>query len=102
MDVGKIIRLVAIVFAVAAGLAEIPQEAVIIAVLGLVGGWFIEEDYATRFLVGVLALAMVHNALGDIPWAGEYLTKILGSVSELFNAAAITVIAVGVFNRLKP
>lgn len=102
MDVGKISRLVAILFAVAAGLANIPQEGAIIAVLGLIGGWFIEEDYSTRFLVGTLALALANGALNDIPALGIYLTNVLTEVSALFNAAAVMVIIRGVVKRLKP
>ncbi len=44
MDLAKIVRLVAVIFAAVAGLVAIPQSAVIIAVLGLVAGWFVEED----------------------------------------------------------
>lgn len=102
MDIGKIVRLVAILFAIAAGLANIPEEGAIIAVLGLIGGWFIEEEYSTRFLVGVLALALANGALNDIPALGVFLTNVLTAVSALFNAAAVMVIAKGVFARLKP
>ena len=104
MDVGKIIRLVAVIFAVVAGLVTVPQEALIIAVLGLVGGWFVEEDNAMRFLVAAVALYMVNDAeaLNAIPKVGEYLMAILASLSALFNAAACTVIVMGTYNRLKP
>ena len=103
MELGKIIRLVAVLFAVAAGLYEgIPQAAAIIALLGLVGGYFVEEDYAQRFLIGALALALVHGALGDIWFVGQYLTAILASISSLFNAAACTVIVMGLVKRLSP
>lgn len=102
MDIGKILRLVAILFAVAAGLANIPQEGTIIAILGLIGGWYIEEDYSTRFLVGALALALANGALNDIPGIGVYLTNVLTEVSSLFNAAAVMVIVKGVVRRLAP
>lgn len=102
MDLSKIVRLVAVLFAVVAGLVAIPQAAVIIAVLGLVAGWFIEEERRTPFLVATLTLALVHGALGPIPAIGGYLTDILGSVSSLFNAGACTVIVMGMWDRLKP
>ena len=44
MDAGKIIRLVAVIVAVVAGVVTIPQSALIIAVLGLVAGYFIADD----------------------------------------------------------
>ena len=102
MDIGKIIRLLAVLVAVIAAFVELPEEAAIIALLGVVGGYFIEEEYASRFLIGALALAMVSAALQPIWGIGPYLSMILGSVSSLFNAAACTVIVMGVYNRLKP
>jgi ABC-type amino acid transport system permease subunit len=102
MDLAKIIRLVAVLFAVVAGLVAIPQSAVIIAVLGLVAGYFVDEERRVPFLVATLTLAMVAGALGSIPFAGEYLTDILESLSSLFNAAAITVIVVTTIERVKP
>ena len=45
MGVGKIIQLVGVLVAVVAGLiGGFPQSALLIAVLGLVGGYFIEKD----------------------------------------------------------
>jgi len=103
MDVSKIIRLVAVLVAIVAAFVAIPEEAAIIAVLGLVAGYFIEEERATAFLVMTLALALVHDVALDPIWViGGYLSDILGSLSALANAAACTVIGVGLYNRLKP
>lgn len=102
MGLSKIIRLVAVLLAVLAAFVTLPQEAAIIAVAGLIGGYFIEDDYASRFLIGTLALAMVHGALQPVWGVGPYLTATLASISALFNAGACTVIVMGVVNRLKP
>ncbi len=102
MDVGRIIWPVAVLVAVVAAFVNIPEEAAIIAVLGLVGGYFVEEERATTFLIMALALALVHGALGPVWIIGSYLTDILGSVSSLVNAAACTVIGVGIYKRLRP
>ena len=102
MDLAKIIRLVAVLFAVVAALVAIPQSAVIIAILGLVAGYFVEEERRLPFLVATLTLALVHGALGAIPFVGGYLTDILGSLSSLFNAVACTVIVVTTIDRVKP
>ncbi len=103
MDVSKIIRLVAVLVAIVAAFVAIPEEAAIIAVLGLVAGYFNEEERATAFLVMTLALALVHDVALDPVWViGGYLSDILGSLSALANAAACTVIGVGLYNRLKP
>ncbi len=103
MDASKIIRLVAVLVAIAAAFFHHPQEAAVIAVLGLVAGYFIEEERATAFLVMTVALSVIHDvALGPIWAIGGHLTAILGSLSALANAAACTVIGVGLYNRLKP
>ncbi len=102
MDVGKIIRIVAVLAAVVLGLVAVPQGGMIIAVLGLVAGYFIEEEYASRFLIGAVALGVSQGALASIPAVGGYLTAILGSLSALFYAGACTVIVMGLVNRLKP
>ncbi len=102
MDLAKIVRLVAILFAVVAALVAIPQSAVIIAVLGLVGGWFVEEERRLNYMVLALTLALVHGALSPIPVVGGYLTDILGSVSALINAGACTVIVMAIVDRVKP
>jgi hypothetical protein len=102
MGLSKIVRLVALLIAVVAAFVNLPEEAAIVALAGVVGGYFIEEEYASRFLIGTLALAMVHGSLQAIWGIGPYLSAILASVSSLFNAAACTVIVMGVVNRLKP
>lgn len=101
MDISKIVRLVAVVFAVVAGVVAIPQSAVIIAILGLVAGYFIEEDRRVPYMVLTLTLALVHGALSPIPVVGDFLTDILGSLSALANAGACTVIVMQVIDRLK-
>jgi len=102
MDIGKIIRIVAVLVAIVAGLIDLPQEAALIATLGLVAGYFVEEEYSQRFLIGVLALSLAYGSLGPVWIIGDYLTAVLGSVSALINAAACTVIVMGLVKRLKP
>ena len=102
MDLSKIIRLVGVVLAVVAGVVAIPQGAMLIAIVGLVGGYFIEEDRRVPFMVLTLTLALCHGALGPIPGVGSYLTDILGSLSALLNAAACTVIVMQIVERVKP
>ena len=102
MDLAKIVRLVAVLFAVVAGLVAIPQSAAIIAILGLVAGWFVEEERRINYMLATLTLALVHGALGAIPAIGGYLTDVLGSLSALLNAGACTVIVMAIYDRVKP
>lgn len=103
MGAGKIIQLVGVLVALVAGLlGGFPQSALVIAVLGLAGGWFIAEDDRSRFLIGTLALVVVQGALGVIPAVGEYISMALGGLASLFMAAAVMVIVLGTFERIKP
>ncbi len=105
MDTGKIIRLVAVLVAVVIGLGvPIPelQAAVIIAVLGLVAGYFIEDSRVVYLLVATLVLNAASGGLDPIPWVGDYLTGIFDSLSKLFNAGALTVITMQTIKALKP
>lgn len=103
MGAGNIIKIVGVLVALIAGLiGGFEYSALLIVLLGAVGGYFIEDEHATRFLIATLALAMVHGALGPIPVAGEYITAALAGMSSLFNAGAVTVIVVGTVKRLMP
>jgi len=102
MDIGKIIRIVAVLVAVVLSFVNIPQGAMIIAVLGLVGGYFIIKEDASRFLISAIALGVCSGALVSIPAIGGYLTAILGSLSALFYAAACTVIVRRLIDAMKP
>lgn len=103
MGVGQIIKIVGVLVAIIAGLmGGFSQSALVIAVLGAVGGYFVEEEDASRFLIVALTLALVSGALGPIPAVGEYISNALGSLSSLFNAAAVTVIVVGTAKKLMP
>ena len=103
MGVGKIIQLVGVLVAVVAGLiGGFPQSALLITVLGLVGGYFIEKDDRMRFLVATVALIAVAGALGGIPEVGIYLTGALGGLAALYSAAAVTAIVVGTVEAVKP
>lgn len=103
MGVDKIVKLVGVLVALVAGLmGGFQYSDLLIVLLGIAGGWFIAAEDRNRFLIATLALAMVHGALGPIPAIGEYITAALGGVSSLFNAGAVTVIVLGVVERLKP
>ncbi len=103
MGVGKIIQLVGVLIAVVAGvMGGFVYSALLVALLGVVGGWFIDKDDRQRFLVATIALLAVSGALGVIPEVGGYISGGLGGLAALFSAAAVTVILVGTFEAVKP
>jgi len=102
MGVDKIVKLVGVLFAIVAAFVTIPQSAAIVAVLGIAGAWFIEADDRNRFLIAAVALNFANAGLNEIWVVGEYISKALGGVNDLFLAAAATVIVLGIVDRLKP
>ena len=103
MGVDKIIKLVGVLVAVGAALmGGFPYSDLVVVLLGVAGGYFIVEDDRSRFLIAVVALALVQGSLGAIPAVGGFLTMALGGLSSLFNAAAAAVIVLGTIERLKP
>ena len=102
MSIGKIIHIVGLLFAIVAGLVTIPQAALIIAVVGLVGGYFVTADDRILFLVATIALVTVAASLGAIPAVGMYLTDVLTNLGALFSAMAVTVIVVTSYEKVTP
>lgn len=105
MDIGKIIKLVAVIVALVAGLiGGFPQSALVIAVLGAVAGYFVAEEDRIRFMVGTIALAAagVAGGLNGIPVLGEHVANALGGLTALMQAGAVTVILLSFYEKLKP
>ena len=103
MGVGKIIQIVAVLVAVVAGLwSGFPEAAMVIAVLGAVGGWFVAEEDRQRVLVATIALGMMSGGLNAVPAVGGYITSVMASLGSLYAAAAVTIILVALYEKLKP
>ena len=100
MDIGKIVRIVGVLVAIVTGVATIPYAALIIAVAGLVLGYFTATEDRLQYLVGTIALVTVAGALSSIPTVGMYLTGILTNLGAVMSAGAITVIAVNIYEKV--
>jgi len=100
MSTGKIVQLVGLLFAIVAGLIVIPQAALVIAIVGLVGGYFVKPDDRILFLVVTVALVMVGSSLGIIPTVGVYLTAVLTNLGALFSAMAVAVILLTTYEKM--
>ena len=101
MDAVKIIRIVAVVLALAAAFVTIPFAALLMALLGLAIGFMgVPDERRVLFLVTAVALATAAGSLGAIPAIGDYLTAILGNISAIVNAGAIAVILMIIKDRI--
>jgi len=102
MGVDKIIKLVGVLVAVIAAFVTIPSSAVIVALLGIAGAWFIAEEDRSRFLIAAVGLSIAQGGLDTIPAVGPYITTALGGLNGLFLAAAATVVVLGTIDKIKP
>ena len=101
MNAVKIIRIVAVILAIAAALVAIPYSALALVVLGLAMGFMgVEEERRMMYLVTAIALATVTGSLGAIPAVGEYLTAILTNLSTAVSAGAVAVITMIIKDRV--
>ncbi len=100
MGPAKIVRMLATAVAVIAAFATIPYAALIMAVLGLGVGFYVEADRRTLYLVTVVALSVASGGLGAVPMAGDYVTAIFGNISTIINAGALVVIGTVIYERL--
>ena len=93
--ISGIANLLGILLAVVAAFVALPgmDAALIILVLGIIGGLTADQDNAVRMYIAVLVLPAVGAALGAIPQVGEYLTSIfnnLGVAAAGISATLIT------------
>lgn len=105
MGVGQIIKIVGVLVAVVAGLwADFPSAPMVIAVLGVVGGYFIDAEDRMRALVAAIALSAGGVAAGAdaIPAVGPYITGIMTSLGALYAAGSVTCILMTIYEKLKP
>ena len=103
MGPAKIVRMVATAAAVVfAFWTTFDYTGLVLAILGLGIGYFVEADRRTLYLVTVVALATatVSGGLGEIPIAGEYITDIFDNISAILNAGALVVVGTIIYERI--
>lgn len=102
MEIAKILKLLAVAFALVTGLVDIPHASILIAVLGIAAGALVLLEKVELFLLCTLTLALVHGAFAPLPYLGVYLTDMLAGLSALFNATACIVVLRVTAIRLNP
>jgi hypothetical protein len=103
MGASKIVRMVAAAAAIIfAFWTTFEYAGIVLAVLGLGVGYFVEAERRTLYLVTVVALgaAGVSGALNDIPTLGGYVEAIFDNVSSILNGGALVVIGTGIYEKV--
>ena len=102
MSLQKIVLLVALLLALIAAFVMIPYAGLILAILGLIGGFWIVPAEHVRVIVSALALKYFADTFVAIPEAGMYVTSIIGNVALIAAGAALMIIFRNTFARVKP
>ena len=102
MGLNKIIWAVAALAAIVFAFVSFEYSALILALLGLVSGFFVVGDHRRSLLIAAIFLMGGASALNGIPAAGEYLTSIFQSYGMVLNAASLMVIVMATAERLIP
>ncbi len=101
MGPAKIVRMVATAAAVVfAFWTTFEYATLLMVILGLGIGYFVEAERRTLYLVTAIALVGAASGLDAIPMVGEYITAIFGNVSTIINAGALVVIGTGIYEKV--
>lgn len=104
MSIARIVWLVSALAAVACAFTDLGGNAgLVLAVLGLISGWFLDSDHRRGVIIAAIFLSAAvggAGALGAIPAVGEYLTAIMGSLGAVFAAASVMAIGRTLVERL--
>jgi len=101
MSLAKIIWLVSLLAAIALSFINTGHDAMILAILGLASGWFLDSEHRRGVIIAAIFLTMGGaGALGGIMAIGGYLTAILTSLGAVFAAAAVMAIVRTLVSRI--
>lgn len=92
---GGLAAALGILLAIVAGVINIPglDVALVIVLLGIVGGVTAPQDNAVRMFLAVLVFPAVGAVLSGIPVVGGYLAAIFGHLTVLAAGVATSLIA---------
>jgi len=102
MSPANIARAVALLIAVIGAFVTIPYAALILVLLGVIVGVIgvPPDSRSTNFLMAIVLVTM-GGALEPIPVIGGYLTAILAGIGTSVSAAAIAIVVVVIYERLR-
>lgn len=103
LSIAKIIWLVSALAAIALSFVNTGHDAAILAVLGLLSGWFLDLEHRRGVIIAAIFL-MVGGAasLNGIPAVGTHLGAILGSLGAVFSGASVMAIVRTLVERIMP
>jgi len=102
MSIARIIWIIALLAAIITAFADLGgYNGAILAILGLICGWFVDKEHRLGLLVAAIFLmAGGASALGGIPEIGGTLTKILGAIGAVLAAAGVMAVLRRIVERV--
>lgn len=101
MSLAKIIWAVSALAALVLAFVNTGQDGMILAILGLASGFFLDHDHRRGVIIAAIFLMMGGaGALNSIMVVGEHLGAILGSLGAVFSAASVMAIVKTLLERL--
>jgi len=93
MSIARIVWLVSALAAIALAFVDTGHDGTILALLGLLSGWFLDSEHRRGVIIAAAFLLVGGSAaLNDIHTVGPHLTKIMSSLESVFGAAAVMAI----------
>lgn len=93
MSLARIIWAISALAAILLAFINTGYDPMILALLGLLSGWFLDHEHRRGVIVAAIFLTMGGSgALNGIVEVGQYLGAILGALGAVFAAAAVMAI----------
>ncbi len=94
-------RALVIVVAIAGAFVVVPNAALLLIALGVVGGFGLSSEDTTPVMIAALVLTYGSKTVEAIPQVGVGLGGVLGSLGTAFTAAALTAIVIALAMKTK-
>lgn len=96
-----VVRVLAVILAVATMFVTVPYAAPILLVLGLVGAVGVPVEDGPRFFIMAVLLTVAPKAFDAIPTVGAYIDTFLTSLGLAIMGVAVGSIIKGLFVRIR-
>lgn len=101
MSIARIIWSISLLAAIVLAFVNTGYDGAILAILGLVSGWFVDKEHRLGLLVAAIFLMSGgSSALNAIPELGGPLTAILMAIGSVLAAAGVTAVLRRLAERL--
>lgn len=103
MNTEKILGLIGLAISLVGAFVAIPQQALILVVVGGAVGAIVNRDDSVRIIASAIALGLaVNHTLDVIPAIGTQLSAIVGGLATFSVGAAVVLIVRNMVMRFKP